>query len=220
MSTCCTLGPDPIRAPWSTCSSSTAPAAAVAGAPTRASCPRALSEAPGPPRPVGDRGHRRPPSTDLEQQRDELTALQDTPRPRGQVRPALPALCARSASSRRQGRELRAAQSAYEQVDRVERPPERSPAARTAEAEAASRLAAVREELAEQSAVARSWPVGPNWPAWSTRSGTHGPPPALRPGRRRRRNATPGRAAMAGPPATSGAAHGSQTRSWSPMLRG
>lgn len=89
---------------------------------------------------------------DLEQQRDELSALQDT---RGHVaRFGQRYQHYARVASRRQGRGLRAAQSAYEQVGRdLGGIREAIIAARTAETEAAGRLAAVREDLAEQSAV-------------------------------------------------------------------
>jgi uncharacterized protein (TIGR02680 family) len=89
---------------------------------------------------------------DLEQQRDELSALQDT---RGHVaRFGQRYQHYARVASRRQGRELRAAQSVYEQVGRdLSGIREEIKAARTAEAEAAGRLAAVREELAELSSV-------------------------------------------------------------------
>jgi uncharacterized protein (TIGR02680 family) len=89
---------------------------------------------------------------DLEQQRDELSALQDT---RGHVaRFGQRYQHYARVASRRQGRELRAAQSVYEQVGRdLSGIREEIRAARTAEAEAAGRLAAVREELAELSSV-------------------------------------------------------------------
>jgi uncharacterized protein (TIGR02680 family) len=89
---------------------------------------------------------------DLEQQRDELSALQDT---QGHVaRFGQRYQHYARVASRRQGRELRAAQSAYEQVGRdLSGLREEITAARTAEAEAVGRLAAVREELVERSAV-------------------------------------------------------------------
>jgi uncharacterized protein (TIGR02680 family) len=89
---------------------------------------------------------------DLEQQRDELSALQDT---RGHVaRFGQRYQHYARVASRRQGRELRAAQSAYEQVGRdLSGIREEITAARTAEAEAAGRLTAVREELTGLSAV-------------------------------------------------------------------
>jgi uncharacterized protein (TIGR02680 family) len=89
---------------------------------------------------------------DLEQQRDELGALQET---QGHVaRFGQRYQHYARVASRRQGRELRAAQSAYEQVGRdLSGIREQITAARTAEAEATARLGAVREELAEQSAV-------------------------------------------------------------------
>ena len=89
---------------------------------------------------------------DLEQQREELSALQDT---QGHVaRFGQRYQHYARVASRRQGRELRVAQSAYEQVGRdLSGLREEITAARTAEAEGGGRLTAVREELAELTAV-------------------------------------------------------------------
>jgi uncharacterized protein (TIGR02680 family) len=89
---------------------------------------------------------------DLEQQRDELTALKDTrshvARFGGRYRHYA------RVAARRQSRELRAAQYAYEQVGRdLSGIREQITAARTAESGAGERLAAVRDELSELAAI-------------------------------------------------------------------
>jgi uncharacterized protein (TIGR02680 family) len=89
---------------------------------------------------------------DLEQQRDELAALQDT---LGHVtRFGQRYRHYAQVATRRQGRALRTAQSAYEQVGRdLSGIGEQITQARAAEGEAAGRLTAAREELAELTAI-------------------------------------------------------------------
>lgn len=89
---------------------------------------------------------------DLEQQRDELAALQDTLAHVARFGQRYQHYA--QVAARRQGRALRTAQSAYEQVGRdLSSIGEQITAARATEGEAAGRLTAAREELAELTAI-------------------------------------------------------------------